>query len=185
VFLISKALLFLPEGFEETEALVPTDILRRAEVDVTTVSIGSGTLVTGSHAITVTADCAFDAVRDPMAYDMLILPGGPGHKRYPEHAALCELLRAFHAQGKHLAAICAAPTVLAGLGILDGKKAVCYPGMEKALGKAVYIDAPVVRDGHVTTAKWAGAAIAFGVALAEILAGAEKAAQVAQSFGAI
>ena len=179
---MKKALIFLTEGFEETEALTTVDLLRRGGVDVTMVSLGEDILVTGSRNITVTADCLFGTIRNPMKYDMLILPGGPGHSHYMKHEELRALLQSYNQYKKHLAAICAAPVILAQLGLLEGKKAVCYPGMEAGLAGAVYTDAPVIADGNITTAKGAGASVHFALELIKILQGVDKRNQVAENF---
>lgn len=143
--------LILGAGFEEAEAIVPCDLLRRAGVEVRLAGIG-GTDIPGSHGIPVHADCAAEAAELTKA-DMLILPGGLGGVRSirgcePVLCAAREMAQA----GKWVAAICAAPTVLAELGLLEGRRATCYPGMEPEMCGAVMQNAGVVRDGNFITA---------------------------------
>ena len=170
--------LILGAGFEEAEAIVPCDLLRRAGVEVRLAGIG-GTDIPGSHGIQGHADCAAEAAELTKA-DMLILPGGLGGVRSirdcePVLRAAREMAQA----GKWVAAICAAPTVLAELGLLEGRRATCYPGMEPEMCGAVMQNAGVVRDGNFITGRAAGSAFAFGLALVEALCGAETAARTA------
>ncbi|MDR3295476.1 MAG: DJ-1/PfpI family protein [Clostridiales Family XIII bacterium] len=168
----------LADGFEEIEALTVVDVLRRAGVNVRTVSIMKDLTVTGAHGVPVVADALFeDAGYEPC--EMLILPGGgPGTKRLLEHEGLKKALLDFAAAGKWIAAICAAPMVLARNGLLDGRNATVYDGMEGELAKARYTKEPVVRDGNFITSRGPGTAIPFALALAEILAGKEAADKV-------
>ena len=125
---MKKASVFLAPGFEELEGLTVVDLLRRAGVEVTMVSIEETRIITGSHGITVEADRLFGEM-DYADQDLLVLPGGmPGTTNLKNCDRLLELLHSFHKQGKMLAAICAAPTVFGHMGILEGKKATCYPG---------------------------------------------------------
>lgn len=162
----------LADGFEEIEALTPVDMLRRAGCDVRTVGIGKKT-ITGAHGIPVCADLVSDeATADGVR--MVILPGGmPGTKHLAASAFVEETLARVSREGGYLAAICAAPTVLAKYGYLKGKRATCYPGFEKELSGAVYTDLPVVTDGKIVTAKDMTEALSFSVALLS-LADAEK-----------
>lgn len=154
----------LAEGFEEIEALTPVDMLRRAGYDVRTVGIAKKT-VTGAHGIPVIADLTEKEASDEDV-QMVILPGGmPGTKHLAASPFVEELLKRLSARGAHLAAICAAPTVLAKYGYLDGKRATCFPGFESELAGAVCTDLPVVTDGDVTTAKDMTEALSFSVAL--------------------
>ena len=139
--------IFLADGFEEIEALAPVDILRRAEVDVKMVSINDKLEVTGSHGIAVHADVLLKEVSEKA--DMLILPGGmPGTLNLQKCQPLCDMLK--KADG-YVAAICAAPSVLGGLGLLKGKKATCYPGFEDKLEGAECVCDPVVVSGKTIT----------------------------------
>lgn len=157
----------LADGFEEIEALTPVDMLRRAGCEVRTVGIGKKT-ITGAHGIPVCADLVSDeATADGVR--MVILPGGmPGTKHLAASAFVEETLARVSREGGYLAAICAAPTVLAKYGYLKGKRATCYPGFEKELSGAVYTDLPVVTDGKIVTAKDMTEALSFSVALLSI-----------------
>lgn len=157
----------LADGFEEIEALTPVDMLRRVGCEVRTVGIGKKT-ITGAHGIPVCADLVSDeATADGVR--MVILPGGmPGTKHLAASAFVEETLARVSREGGYLAAICAAPTVLAKYGYLKGKRATCYPGFEKELSGAVYTDLPVVTDGKIVTAKDMTEALSFSVALLAI-----------------
>lgn len=157
----------LADGFEEIEALTPVDMLRRAGCEVRTVGIGKKT-ITGAHGIPVCADLVSDeATADGVR--MVILPGGmPGTKHLAASAFVEETLACVSREGGYLAAICAAPTVLAKYGYLKGKRATCFPGFEKELSGAVYTDLPVVTDGKIVTAKDMTEALSFSVALLSV-----------------
>lgn len=173
--------LFLANGFEEVEALTPVDVLRRAGVEVTTVGIG-GTEVRGSHGITVRADAAETDVT-PDDVTAVILPGGmPGTKNLDVSDTVRRFLSAAVERGAVIGAICAAPSVLGHQGILRGKRATCFPGFEPELTGATVLPDIVVTDGRIITAKGAGAALPFALALASALAGADKAAAVEASL---
>ena len=165
--------ILLGAGFEETEAIAPLDLLRRAGIDVMTVGI-NGKHITGSHNITVEADIALNAM-DLSNIEMIVLPGGLGGvvslKACPE---ALDAVRFCWKTNKFIAAICAAPTILAELGILDGKKATCYPGQEIHMQSAVMQEnQAVVVDGNIITGTSAGTAIPFGLALITALKGNE------------
>ena len=176
---MAKVALFLTDGFEETEALATVDILRRGEVDVTTVSLTGKDMVDGKHGITVRADALFEKVRDE-AFDMLVIPGGT--TEYTKHEGLLDLVRRYDGEKKNLAAICAAPAVFGTAGILHGKRAVCYPGMESWLTGAVIGDGIVETDGHITTSKGPATAVFFALKLLEILKGKDVAQKVGDAF---
>ncbi len=172
---------YLAEGFEEIEALAPVDILRRCGVEVKTVGV-TGKVVSGSHGICVEADILPEAVSLADA-QMLVLPGGiPGTPNLEKDARVTEALKAANAQGKYIAAICAAPSVFGHLGLLAGKKATCYPGFEPELAGAETLEDGVVCDGNIITAKGAGRASDFGFLLAGLLAGWDKAAEVRKAM---
>jgi DJ-1 family protein len=174
-----KALLFLAEGFEEIEAISTVDILRRGGVRVETVSITKEKEVKGAHHIPVVADCLLEEINTETA-DMLILPGGlPGSTNLNAHEGLKKSLTAHYNNGKYIAAICAAPLVFGELGLLQGKKAVCYPGIEPQLIGATIVDTPVVQDGNIITGKGPGLAFHFGLKLIALLKGQDKADEVA------
>lgn len=166
--------LFLDNGFEEIEAITTIDLLRRANIPVTTVSMTGSLSVTGAHRITVQADARMEDTRFDDAV-MLILPGGATHLE--QHASLCDLLLHHNREGKQIAAICAAPAVLGKLGILDGKQATCYPGFEQWLGES-HTDDLVVQSGNIITAKGPGLSSDFAFCLIERLADKETADQV-------
>jgi DJ-1 family protein len=173
---------FLAEGFEEIEAITIIDVLRRGDVKVTTVSVTKNNVVTGVHGVPVTADVLFEDV-DFSNGEMLILPGGgPGSQHLNEHAALKQLIADYYEAGRKVAAICAAPIVFGGLGILNGKKATCYPGCEAQLTGAVITGEPVVKDGNVITGKGPGLAAAFSLEVLAELKGASAADQIAKDL---
>ena len=157
-----NVIVFLAAGFEEIEALTTVDLLRRAGMEVKMASVMDSRGVIGSHNIFVRADImAADA--DFAATDLVVLPGGTvGTQNLGKSDIVKEQAKAF-AAGKHVAAICAAPTVLAELGLLDGKKAVCYPGLDNKMGGALMQDAPAVVDGNIITGRSAGGAIPFAL----------------------
>lgn len=166
---------FLANGFEEIEALAPIDILRRAEIDVKTVGIGSN-IVRGAHNIPVITDLDSNEVELNDNIDMIVLPGGmPGTLNLEENDNVQKAIDFCLIKDKYISAICAAPSILGHKGILDRKRATCFPGFEKELGKANYSDDLVVNDGKITTAKGAGAALKFGLKLVELLVSKDKA----------
>ena len=172
--------LLLADGFEEAEALVTADLLRRGGVELSLVGLDSLT-VTGAHGITVTADCLLSQAGEEL--EMLILPGGMGGV---ENIMMNLFAQAYiqkaGEQGAYVAAICAAPTILAHLCMLDRRKAVCYPGMEDRMYSAVIQKgAPVVVDGRMITGEAAGSVFDFALKLVEVLKGRETARQVRES----
>ncbi len=178
---MAEVLIFLTDGFEEIEAIAPADILRRAGVGVTLVSITGARQVTGSHNIPVICDALYDDVKaraETFGYDALILPGGPGTKNYHEHGELLALLRAYFGKGKLIAAICAAPSVFGRMGLLNGKKATCFPGYEQELAGAEFLTDAVVEDCNIITSRSAGTALNFGLRLAAALAGRDAAEKI-------
>lgn len=168
----------LGTGFEETEAIAPIDLLRRANIQTLTVGV-DGKLIRGSHGIAVEADITLGEM-DLTELDMIVLPGGLGGvaTARKSQAALDALSFAWE-NGKYVAAICAGPTVLADLGITDGKNATCYPGCESGMGSANMLpNAAVVTDGKLITGTSAGCAISFGLALIAALKGQEEAKRI-------
>lgn len=179
---MSKVYVFLADGFEEVEGLTAVDLLRRAGVDVVTVSINGNRIVTGSHRIPVAADVLFEEIEFSDA-DILLLPGGmPGTTHLAEHEGLGVLLKNAAEKGTGLAAICAAPTVFGGLGLLRGRTAVCYPGCEGKLTGAAIGNGNVEVDGNITTSRGVGTAIDFALELVKQLCGEEKSEQIAESI---
>lgn len=164
--------IFLTTGFEDIEAIATIDILRRAELNVKSVSLTDSRQVMTSHQVLVTADLMFDQV-DFSEAELLILPGGT--VKFNEHENMKKELLAFANKGEKVAAICASPMVLGGLGLLDGKNATCYPGFEQYLkGATLQTDKAVVVDGNITTGRGPGLTIDFALNLVEQLAGKEK-----------
>lgn len=166
---------FLADGFEEIEALCPLDLLRRAGVDVKTVSIGNDKKVRGSHGITVESDITAAEAMDLYAeteIDMIILPGGmPGSKNLDESDVVDFFVRKSADAGKYIAAICAAPLVIGKRGLLSGKRATCFPGFEGNLIGAVVTGGRVEIDGNMITGCGMGAAEEFGLALVRLMKG--------------
>lgn len=170
--------ILLGTGFEEIEAFAPCDLLRRAGVEVRLVGL-SGRRIVGSHKICVEADLTVEEAAQQLP-ELLVLPGGLGGVRsiLGCEAAL-ELTKRCWNEGKTVAAICAAPTILAKLGIVGEKKAVCYPGMEDQMGEADMQDAGTVVDGRLITGRAAGSAMEFGLRLVERMAGKAEADRIA------
>lgn len=171
---------FLAEGFEEIEALTPVDLLRRAGVAVTTVGIG-GELVTGAHGITVKADATDKALAKKGFCDleMAVLPGGmPGTKNLDASDTVELALKTATEKNAYIAAICAAPSVLGKRGLLNGKKATCYPGFEKELHGAEFCKVPVTVDGKIICGRAMGCAAEFALALVGALKGEDTAEKI-------
>lgn len=178
---MKRTAMLFANGFEEVEALTAVDLLRRAEIVCDIVSLDGAATITGSHGIVVGADKGFGET-DFTAYDALILPGGqPGTNNLAADERVLELLRSFHGAGKLTAAICAAPTVLAKAGLLSGKRAVCYPGLEDRLTGATAGTESVAVDGTVITSRGVGTAIPFALALVEYLDSRERADALAKA----
>ncbi len=172
--------IILGKGFEEAEAIIPCDLLRRAGVETKFAGIG-GLEITGGHGITVKADCRIEEARLEEA-KMIVLPGGLGGVASIRGCAkLMENVKKAYDEGRYVAAICAAPTILAQLGITDGKEATCYPGMEGEMGSAKMCAMGAVAEGNVITGKAAGTAFDFGLKLIQVLCGEEKAQSIANS----
>lgn len=179
---MSEVYIFLADGFEEIEGLTVADLLRRAGISVKTVSVTGSLSVTGSHQITVAADLLFEDA-DFNDASLLVLPGGgPGTRHLKEHGRLAALLKETAAQGGRIAAICAAPSVLGGLSLLRGHRAVCYPGFENELEGAIVSDNPVEVSGNFTTSRGLGTAIPFALSLISQLKGREEADRIAASI---
>ena len=170
--------ILLGEGFEEAEAILPADLLRRAGVEVSLVGL-EGPVVTGSHGLAVTADVTLEQV-DAEAMEMLVLPCGLGGVASIQMDLFATaLIQKASDRGCWLGAICAAPSILAHMGILDRRKATCHPCVLDEMGSAaVRRDEQVVVDGRIVTAQAAGAAFPFGLKLVEVLRGREAAEQV-------
>lgn len=164
----------LADGFEEVEALTPVDMLRRAGLEVATVGI-HGKTVMGAHGIAITADITADEW-DETRQEMLVLPGGyPGYENLENSEFVQDAVDKTVVQGRWLAAICGAPSVLGHKGLLNGKTATCFPGMESELMGAILSEDEVCVDGNIITSRSAGTAMAFALKLVEVLTDAETA----------
>lgn len=175
---MKKIAVFFAEGYEEIEGLTVVDLCRRAGIEVEMVSVTDSLQVTGSHQIPVImdkflADVNFDEL------DMIVLPGGmPGTRNLEKVPVLMEQVKAFASDGRYIAAICAAPSVFGHLGVLQGKKACCYPGFEEELTGALVSYNSCEADGHIITARGMGCAIDFGLKIIEKLVNEQKSAEI-------
>lgn len=166
---------FLANGFEEVEALTPVDCLRRCEVDVKTVGIGSN-IITGSHGVSVLTDLVGEEIELNDNLEMIILPGGmPGTINLEASPIVKETIKFCADNNKIIGAICAAPSILGHMGLLEGKKATCFPGFESQLAGAEISSELACCDGNIITAKGAGAALQFSEKLIEKLISEERA----------
>lgn len=171
----------MENGFEEVEAVVLIDLLRRAEYSVETISVAGSNEVTGSHDITVKTDSLLEEV-DFNKGDMLLLPGGPAVGKLVENEKVLELVRDFAGSGRLVAAICAAPLVLHAAGILEGKKVTSYPNVREKLTSVEYSEEKVVVDGKIITSRGVGTAIDMGLKIVELISGQDKAAKLAEKI---
>ena len=182
---MSKAVIFFAPGLEECEGLVTVDLLRRAGVEVQICAVADDLTITGAHGIRIVCDAPGTAstipgLLAPFAFNdpaRVILAMGIAASEL-----VCGFVRAFHDAGKLVAAICAAPTVLGGLGLLEGRRATCYPGCEDGLGGAQYVDAEVIRDGSIITGCSLGAAIPFALEIISCLEGPDVAEKKRRSI---
>ncbi|MCL2651514.1 MAG: DJ-1/PfpI family protein [Candidatus Azobacteroides sp.] len=179
---MKKVFIFLATGFEEIEAVATADVLLRGGIDAVTVSITQNYPVKGAHGISVQADKLFEEVNFEEGI-MLVLPGGtPGAYNLDAHKGLKDLILNYFAEDKYLAAICAAPLVFGGLGILKGKKATCYPSFEPMLKGAIMSEDRVVQDGKIITGKGPGFTFDFGLKIVTELQGQAKSDEVAKGL---
>ena len=182
---MAKVYVFLADGFEDVEALIPIDVWRRGGVDVTTVSISDFPLVNSAHGVNIEADIMFEQGEFDDA-DLIFLPGGmPGASNLFAHKGVCKAVVDQFAAGKKVAAICASPAVvLAPLGILEGKRATCYPGFESVLAEnnATYTGDLFTVDGNVTTGEGPAAAFPFAYELLSQLVNKQTADQIAEGM---
>lgn len=179
---MEKTYIFLADGFEEIEGLTVVDVLRRGGIEVCTVSINGERKVTGSHNIPVLTDAVFEEC-DFTDGTLFVLPGGmPGTLHLGEHQGLAEVLKEAKAQGKRLAAICAAPSVLGKLGLLKGERAVCHPGFEDQLEGAAVTEDMVEISGQITTSRGMGTAVPFALSLLRQLKGEAEVERVCQGL---
>lgn len=178
---MNKIYVFLADGFEEIEGLTVVDLVRRAGLDVETVSITGSKEINGAHGIRVLADRLFEegSLNDG---DMLVLPGGmPGTRTLQAHEGLKLLLLDYQARNKKISAICAAPSVLGAHGLLQGKRATCYPGFEEKLLGATAVEDRVVIDGNIITSRGLGTAIDFSLEIITLFLGKEASEKVAKA----
>ena len=174
---------FMADGFEEVEAMTSIDVMRRAGMNVVTVSINGGYEVTGAHGVPMLADELFEEL-DFSDAEWLVLPGGmPGATNLAEHEVLCDLLKSHNSDGGKIGAICASPSVvLAPLGLLQGRQAVCYPGMEAQIEGINWGNGAVAVDGNVVTGNGPAAAAAFALTMVAISQGHAAASTVASGM---
>lgn len=164
---MSKLGIFMADGCEEIEGLTVVDLVRRAGIEIEMISVSGEKTVTGSHKIAFQTDVS-KADADYASYDGIVLPGGmPGTTNLMEDDTVNRVIKEFATSGKLVAAICAAPSVLGNAGLLEGKKATCYPGVEGKLTGADFVTDPVAKDGNIITSRGLGTAIEFA---AEIVA---------------
>ena len=175
---MSRALIILADGFEEMEAIAPIDLLRRAEVEVLVAGLVNEQ-ITGRNGLRVIADILYESVSEE-DFDLIVLPGGPGHAALRSHTGLRALLQRHASAGRPLAAICAAPTVLHDAGLLTGHRYTGHFSVEEEIGPLE--TSAVVVDSEIITSRGAGTATRFGLTLIEQLKGAETARKVAQSI---
>ena len=177
-----KVYIFLADGFEDIEGLTVVDLLRRAGIDIKTVSIKETKQIQTSHGITMLTDTTF-AETDFADADMLVLPGGmPGTLNLGASDMVNKVIKKFAGEGKIVAAICAAPSALGILGILEGKNATCYPGFEDQLKGAKFKAVPVVTDGNITTSRGMGTSILLGLELVKLLKDEETSKKLAEAI---
>lgn len=175
---MKKVVMLFAEGFEEVEALMTVDLLMRGGVDVKLASITKEMEVAGSHGIRIGMDVTMDLV-DFEEQDAVLIPGGmPGTLNLGNSPEVLRILTEMHEAGKIVGAICAAPSVLGQCGILEGKKATCYPGFEDKLTGAEFIDEKAVVDGNVVTSRGLGTSMEFGFSVLELLVSKEKAEEI-------
>lgn len=176
-----QSIYFFADGFEDIEGLTVVDLMRRAGIDIQTVSIKETREIRTSHGINILTDCTFSEC-DFSDADMLVIPGGmPGTKYLEEYKPLTGLLTSFYQKGGKVAAICAAPGVFERLGFLKGRNATSYPSVMEQLTSARTSLEPVVVDGNVTTSRGLGTAIDFSLSLIRQLEGRAKAEEIAES----
>ncbi|WP_349947834.1 DJ-1 family glyoxalase III [Lacrimispora sp. BS-2] len=179
---MGKVFAFLADGSEEVELLAVVDILKRGGQEVTLVSVTGKKDVVGAHQIKIQADFEFSEV-DCKNADVLFLPGGmPGTRNLGAHGGLINSLKEAYGENRRIAAICAAPSILGRLGMLEGRKATCFPGFEPELKGALYTKQGVVTDGNITTARGLGYALDMGIELLGLLTDENHARQVKEAI---
>ena len=180
---MGKAVIYLANGTEECEALLCADLLRRAGAEVILAAVGRSREIVSSHGVAIRADALAEEA-DAAGQDLLVLPGGwPGTKHLEECLAVQAAIRDFAEKGKPIAAICAAPSILGRLGLLQGRRATAFPSFREQLAGAILTEGDVVRDGSFLTSPGLGAAIPFALALVETLEGPAASQEVAERIG--
>lgn len=180
---MAKIYVFLANGCEEIEALAPVDILRRGGVEVVTVSINETALVVTAHGVKIYADAAFSEIADFADADMLLLPGGlPGATNLRDHEGVRQALLAQAEAGKRIGAICAAPLVLGSLGLLQGRKATCYPGFEQYMTGAEYTAELFTEDGNIITGEGPAATLPYAYQILSYFVGPEQTDEIAEGM---
>lgn len=175
-----RVAVFIGERFEEVEALTVADFLKRAGYEVDTASVSHIHHVRGSHGIEIKTDFTIDEIRIG-TYDLLVLPGGPGFTNLEKCDILMKYVKRFPGEGKYVAAICAAPSILGHVGLLQGKKATCFPGYEKELTGATVSGGEAESDGNIITGRSAGCAVPFALKIVETISGSDAAKSLAQA----
>ncbi len=175
-----SVLVILADGFEEIEAFAPVDLLRRAQVEVTTASLNEDGQAKGRSNITTLADVPLSSVGD-RTFDLLFLPGGPGVKNLRADPRVREIVLRHHAAQRWIAAICAAPTVLNDAGLLAGKRYTAHFSVANELAR-ILADERIVTDGKLTTSRGAGTAVEFGLHLVSLLTSADKAIEISKAI---
>jgi 4-methyl-5(b-hydroxyethyl)-thiazole monophosphate biosynthesis len=174
---MTRALVPLTDGVEEMEAVIAIDVLRRAGWDVVAVGMKSG-LVTASRRVSIQPDKSWDQI-DPASFDIIVIPGGKGAETLARDARLLAAIREFHAAGKWLAAICAAPIVLQAAGVLKDRNFTCFPSTAREITTGRRLDDKVVVDGHVITSQGPGTSFDFALTLIRLIDGDDAADRVA------
>lgn len=174
--------IFLANGFEEIEALAVVDVLRRADIDITCVGIGSD-VITGAHGISVVCEASDSQVSPGGDVEAIVLPGGmPGTLNLEKSQTVCSFIDFTAQSGGLICAICAAPSILGHRGLLRGRKATCFPGFESELEGAQLSDSFVVEDSNIITAKGMGSAVKFAIAIGARFVGWEKMKKIEESL---
>jgi 4-methyl-5(b-hydroxyethyl)-thiazole monophosphate biosynthesis len=181
--IMASVSVFLVDGFETVECLAVVDLLRRAGTNVTTYSLTGHEYVTSAQNVIIKADEVFagDSVGKAFDATMMFLPGGPGTAGYEKHHDFLGMLKEAADAGKWVTAICAAPSVLGHLGVLEGRRATCFPGFEHELHGAEVVNDKVVTDGNIITGKGMGASIDMGLEMVKCLCGEELARKLSIS----
>lgn len=180
--MMKKIAVFFADGCEEIEGLTVVDLLRRSKLETDMISIHDSLTVTGSHKIAFQTDKMIREANLP-AYDGIVLPGGiPGTPNLAACPSVTETVKAFAKEGKLVAAICAAPSVLGQCGVLEKKHATSYPGFAPEMTGCIYEEKAVVTDGSIITSRGMGTAVAFGLAIVAYFLGQEQADQLADKI---